>query len=156
MGYKKGIHGLCPQGTQAVLVALTGIKELGLISGNADWFSFKSPATGGSPYGVGKGFDKSINGKSYYGPKTRINQVNGSWKGTYLQNSSMWQVGDIIACGYLGGKKYGHIQIWIGYAWMSDFEQNTIQQKNVDPNTVALWRLNQNGLSLIKNKKSIA
>lgn len=156
MGYKKGIHGLCPQGTQAVLVALTGIKELGLISGNADWFSFKSPATGGSPYGVGKGFDKSINGKSYYGPKTRINQVNGSWKGTYLQNSSMWQVGDIIACGYLGGKKYGHIQIWTGYAWMSDFKQNTIQQKNVDPNTVALWRLNQNGLSLIKNKKSIA
>ncbi len=155
MGYKKGIHGLCPQGTQAVLVALTGIKELGLISGNADWFSFKSPATGGSSYTTGNGFDKSINGKSYYNTKTRINQINGSWKGTYLQDSKLWQVGDIVAMGYTGGKLYGHIQIWTGYSWMSDFKQNAIQQKNVDPNTVALWRFNQNGINLIENKSSI-
>jgi hypothetical protein len=155
MGYKKDIHGLCPQGTQAVLVALTGIKELGLISGNADWFSFKNPATGGSAHSTGNGFDKSIKGKSYYNTKTRINQINGSWKGTYLQDSKLWQVGDIVAMGYTGGKLYGHIQIWTGYSWMSDFKQNAIQQKNVDPNTVALWRFNQNGINLIENKSSI-
>lgn len=152
IGYKKGIHGLCPQGTQAVLVAMTGIKELGLIRGNADRFSFKDPATGGRPYTIGSGFDKSINGKSYYNSKIKISQINGSWKGTYLQNSNMWQVGDIIACGYTSGKLYGHIQIWTGYAWMSDFKQNAIQQRNVDPNTVALWRLNKNGIDLINNR----
>jgi hypothetical protein len=154
-GYINGIHGLCPQGTQAVLVALTGIKELGLLSGNADWFSFKNPATGGSAHSTGNGFDISIKGKSYYNTKTRINQINGSWKGTYLQDSKLWQVGDIVAMGYTGGKLYGHIQIWTGYSWMSDFKQNAIQQKNVDPNTVALWRFNQNGINLIKNKSSI-
>lgn len=156
IGYKKGIHGLCPQGTMAVLVAMTGIKELGLIGGNADWFSFKNPATDGVPYATGLGFDKSINSKSYYNSKVRINQINGSWKGTYLQSSNMWQVGDILVCGYTGGKKYGHIQIWTGYSWMSDFKQNAIQQKNVDPNTVALWRLNQTGIDLINNKKALS
>lgn len=156
IGYKKGIHGLCPQGTQAVLVAMTGIKELGLIRGNADWFSFKNPATGGKPWANGEGFDKLIGGKSYYNSKVKIEQINGSWKGTYLQNSNMWQVGDIIVCGYTGGKLYGHIQIWTGYSWMSDFKQNAIQQRNVDPNTVALWRFNQNGLELLKNKRNIA
>jgi hypothetical protein len=154
-GYNENIHGLCPQGTQAVLVALTGIKELGLIYGNADWFSFKNPATGGSAHSTGKGFDKSINGKSYYNEKIRISQINGSWKGTYLQDRKLWQVGDIIAMGYTA-EEYGHIQIWTGYSWMSDFKQNAIQQKNVDPNTVALWRFNENGINLIKNKKNIA
>lgn len=152
IGYKKGIHGLCPQGTVSVLVAMIGIKELGLIGGNADWYSFKNPATGGKPWPDGSGFDKSINNKTYYNSKVRIEQINSSWKGTYIQNSNMWQVGDIIACGYKGGKKYGHIQIWTGYSWMSDFKQNTIQQRNVDTNTVSLWRLNQNGVDLLKNK----
>jgi hypothetical protein len=155
IGYKKGIHGLCPQGTQAVLVAMTGIKELGLIKGNADWFSFKNPATGGKPWSNGEGLDKLIGGKSYYNSKVKINQINGSWKGTYLQNSNMWQVGDIIAMGYTGGKLYGHIQIWTGYSWMSDFKQNAIQQRNIDANTVALWRLNQNGIELLRNKRNI-
>jgi hypothetical protein len=156
IGYKKGIHGLCPQGTQAVLVALTGIKEFGLIRGNADWFSFKNPATGGVPYGPGKAFDKLIGGKTYYNPKVRINQINGSWKNTYLNDRKKWQVGDIIAAGYTGGKPYGHIQIWTGFAWMSDFKQNAIQQRNIDPETVALWRLNENGINLLKNNRFLS
>lgn len=156
MGYKKGIHGLCPQGTQAVLVALIGIKELGLIRGNADWFSFKNPATNGAPYGTGKGFDSLVNGKSYYKPKIKIEQVNGSWKNTYLNDKTKWQVGDIIAMGYTGGKLYGHIQIWTGFCWMSDFKQNAIQQSSVDPNTVALWRLNENGINLLKDNRFIS
>jgi hypothetical protein len=144
-GYTKGIHGLCPQGTQAVLAALTGVKELGKISGNADWFSFKTPGTGGS--------NASFSKSGYYKDKIKITQKNGSWKGTYIQDSSQWQVGDIVAMGYLNGKKYGHIQIWTGVKWMSDFKQNKIQQNNVDPNTVALWRLSEKGLEAL-NKQS--
>ena len=147
IGYKKGVHGLCPQGTQAVLVAMTNINELGKISGNADWFSFKNPATGGSPWGVNKGFDKLINGKSYYNYKVRVNK-------SYFNDSKQWQIGDIIVCGYKGGKKYGHIQIWTGFYWMSDFKQNKIQQNNVDFSTVALWRMNDNGLNAIKNQRN--
>ena len=141
-GYTKGIHGLCPQGTQAVLYALTGIKELGKISGNADWFSFKNPGTGGG--------NASFSKTGHYNDKIKITQKNGSWKGTYIQDPSQWQIGDIIVMGYTGGKKYGHIQIWTGVKWMSDFKQNAIQQNNVDPNTVALWRLNDKGISALK------
>lgn len=144
-GYVKGIHGLCPQGTQAVLAALIGVKELGKIRGNADWFSFKTPGTGGG--------NSSFSKSGYYKDKVKITQKSGSWKGTYIQDSSQWQIGDIIAMGYLNGKKYGHIQIWTGVKWMSDFKQNRIQQNNVDPNTVALWRLSEKGIEAL-NKQS--
>lgn len=145
-GYERGTHGLCPQGTQVVLAAITGVKQLGKIPGNADWFSFKTPGTGG--------YNSSFSDSGYYNDKVRINQVNNSWKGTYLQDSSQWQVGDIVAMGYLNGKKYGHIQIWTGVKWMSDFKQNAIQQRNVDPNTVALWRLSQKGLDALNKQSS--
>ena len=141
-GYTKGIHGLCPQGTQAVLYALTGVKALGQISGNADWFSFKNPGTGGGPASFSK--------TGHYKDKVRITQKNNSWKGTYIQDPSQWQIGDIIVMGYTGGKKYGHIQIWTGVNWMSDFKQNKIQQNHVDPNTVALWRLSDKGIAALK------
>lgn len=145
-GYKKGIHGLCPQGTQVVLAALTGVKELGKIPGNADWFSFKTPGTGG--------YNSSLSKTGYFNEKVKITQINGSWKGTYLQDPTKWQIGDVVAMGYLNGKKYGHIQIWTGVKWMSDFKQNAIQQRNVDTNTVALWRLNEKGLQAVKNQSS--
>jgi hypothetical protein len=141
-GYTKGIHGLCTQGTQAVLYALTGVKALGKISGNADWFSFKNPGTGGGPASFSK--------TGHYNDKVKITQKNGSWKGTYIQDPSQWQIGDIIVMGYLNGKKYGHIQVWTGVKWMSDFKQNKIQQNHVDPNTVALWRLNETGIATVR------
>lgn len=150
-GYTKGIHGLCPQGTQAMLVALTGISGLGQIGGNADAFSFKTPGTGGS----NSTFLKKVDGKIYFNDKVKILQENGSWKGTYLDKKSKdrWQVGDVIAMGYKGGKPYGHIQVWTGTNWQSDFKQGlSIQQNNVDPNTVALWRLNENGIAAVNKQ----
>lgn len=150
-GYIKGVHGLCPQGTQAMLAALTGISGLGQITGNADWFSFKSPGTGGG----NSTFVKKVGGVVYYNEKTQIVQKSGSWKGTYLdpKSKSQWQVGDIIAMGYTGGKPYGHIQVWTGFSWQSDFRQgNSIQQNHVDPNTVALWRLNDKGIAAVNNQ----
>lgn len=144
-GYIKGIHGLCPQGTQAVLYALTGIKKLGQLTGNADWFSFKSPTIPAG--GENKG---NFYNTGYYQDKVRIVQNEGSWKGTYLKTKSMWQIGDIIAMGYTD-RSYGHIQVWTGYSWMSDFKQgDSIQQNHVDPYSVALWRLNAKGVDAIR------
>lgn len=150
-GYTEGIHGLCPQGTLSVLYALTGIKALGKIRGNADWFSFKSPT---NP--MGGDFKGDFSKTGYYNQKVKINQINGSWKGTYLHNNSrsQWQIGDIISMGYTNGKNYGHIQIWTGFCWMSDFKQNSIQQNNVDVNSVALWRLNSKGIEAVNKQKN--
>ena len=163
LSYKDGIHGLCPQGTQAVLYALSGLKSIGQISGNADWFSFGPTNPSGSD---NKGsFSKS----GYFNDKIKITQKNGSWNGTYLdpKSKSMWQVGDVIAMAYtpqtqakvVGSTKavgeYGHIQVWTGYSWMSDFKQgNFIQQRRVDPNSVALWRMNDKGIAALKKQNS--
>ena len=142
-GYIKGVHGLCPQGTQAVVVALTGVKGLGTISGNADWFSFKNPSTGGGR----SSFAKNIGGKTYYNDKVQVGKA-------FLTDKSKWQVGDIIVMGYVDGKKYGHIQVWTGWKWVSDFSQNAIQQRKVDFNTIALWRLNETGKAALQSQKS--
>jgi hypothetical protein len=142
-GYIKGVHGLCPQGTQAVVVALTGITGLGRISGNADWFSFKDPSTGGGR----SSFAQNIGGKSYYNDKVKV----GS---DFITNPSQWQVGDIIVMGYTNNKPYGHIQVWTGFKWVSDFTQRGVQQNNVDFTTIALWRLNENGKLAVQSQKN--
>jgi hypothetical protein len=140
-GYTKGVHGLCPQGTQAVLYALTGIKELGMQRGNADHFSFKNPTN--PPGGEGKaGFAKT----GYYNDKVKVGLKD------YVNNRSKWQIGDVIAVGYTEGKNYGHIQVWTGVNWMSDFKQNGIQISHVDWDSVALWRLNAKGLEAVKKQ----
>ncbi len=155
-GYIKGVHGLCPQGTQAVVTALTGVKGLGQISGNADWFSFKNPSTGG---GVSS-FAKPIGGKVYYDDKKKIvvpKNANGvaDFSKSYIGNPSEWQIGDIIVMGYTNNKPYGHIQVWTGWNWVSDFTQKGIQKNHVDTDTIALWRLNQNGKAAVQSQKNV-
>ena len=142
-GYVKGVHGLCPQGTQAVVAALTGVNGLGRISGNADWFSFKDPSTGGGR----SSFAIPIGGKVYYNDKVRVGKE-------FTTSPTQWQVGDIIANGYLAGKLYGHIQVWTGFKWVSDFTQNRIQTNNVDFSTIALWRLNDVGKAAVQSQKN--
>ena len=141
-GYVKGVHGLCPQGTQAVVAALTGVSGLGRISGNADWFSFKNPSTGGGR----SSFSTPIGGQSYYNDKVKVGNE-------YINNPSQWQVGDIIANGYLDSKPYGHIQVWTGFKWVSDFTQNRIQINKVDFSSIALWRLNEAGKRAVQSQK---
>lgn len=132
--YTDGIHGLCPQGTQAILYAMSGVKSLGQISGNADYFSFKN------------GGKSSFSKTGYYDDKVRIDI-------SYTNDKSRWQVGDVVAMGYLNGKPYGHIQVWTGSSWMSDFKQgNYIQKRNVDWNTAALWRLNKKGIDAVNKQ----
>lgn len=137
-GYIKGIHGLCPQGTQSVVVALTGVSGLGKLSGNADYFSFKN--------GGKNSFAVPIGGTTYYNNKVRVDS-------SYTRNSGKWQVGDIVVMGYTDGKPYGHIQVWTGWKWVSDFSQKAIQSNHVDSNTIALWRLNANGLASLQKPK---
>ena len=55
--------------------------------------------------------------------------------------------------GYTGGKPYGHIQVWTGWNWVSDFTQRGIQKNHVDADSIALWRLNQNGKTAIQSQK---
>lgn len=155
-GYIKGVHGLCPQGTQAVVAALTGVKGLGQISGNADWFSFKNPSTGGGT----STFAKSIGGKAYYEDKKKIavpKAANGSpdFSKSYIGNPAEWQIGDIIVMGYTNNKPYGHIQVWTGWNWVSDFTQRSIQKNHVDTDTIALWRLNETGKAAVQSQKNV-
>jgi len=142
-GYIKGVHGLCPQGTQAVVVALTGVKGLGTISGHADWFSFKNPSTGGGR----SSFAISVGGTTYYNDKVKVGK-------DFITDKSKWQVGDIIVMGYTDGNLYGHIQVWTGFKWVSDFSQGAVQQRKVDFNTIALWRLNENGKQAVQSQKN--
>ena len=148
IGYKKGVHGLCPQGTQAVLYALTGVKAVGQITGNADWFSF-------GPCYSNKG-SASFAKTGYFNDKVKVQKSSGKtwWKGTYIDpaNKKNWQVGDVIAMAYTA-KSYGHIQVWTGYSWMSDFKQgDSIQKNNVNPDSIALWRLNEKGIAAVRKQ----
>lgn len=129
IGYVKGIHGLCPQGTFAVLYALTGIKSLGQLRGNANAFSMNGS----------KGLPSS-----YFNSKIRVGKE-------YFDNPSSWQIGDIIAVDY-NGRPYGHIQVWTGVKWVSDFTQNTLQRNHVDWASVALHRMNTSGIMATKNQ----
>jgi len=141
--YIKGVHGLCPQGTQAVVVALTGISGLGKITGNADWFSFKDPSTGGGR----SSFAIPIGGKTYYNDKIRVDFDE------FRTDETKWQIGDILANGY-EDKVYGHIQTWTGFKWVSDFSQNKIHTTGCLKSSVALWRLNDNGIAAVESVKN--
>lgn len=136
IGYKKGIHGNCGAGTKSIVCALIGSDSGNAIGGSAHDFSFKAGKNSSFP-------------SRFYNSKRKVDN-------SYLKNSGKWQTGDIIACGYTE-RPHGHIQIWTGWAWVSDFTQRQIQFSHVDTDTFALWRLNSNGLSaLSKTKKERA
>jgi hypothetical protein len=56
--------------------------------------------------------------------------------------------------GYTGDAPYGHIQVWTGWKWVSDFTQNKIQSNHVDAASIAMWRLNDNGKQAVQSNKS--
>ena len=141
--YLAGVHGLCPQGTHAVMVAMVGVYELGRLSGNADWFSLAPKTTGGGR----SSFSIQVEGVSYYNEPVLVT------KEEYYDNTNEWKIGDILVTPYTSQYKYGHIQIWTGWNWMSDFKQNGIQQRKVNFDYVTLWRLNSNGINAVKNRK---
>ena len=136
MGYTDKIHGLCPLGTQVMCFAMIG--DWKSSGGNGDGYSFKSGA-------------KSVLDSRYYNSKVRPpGWSSGGGKPSYFTDSKQWQIGDVIAIGYKG-QAFGHIQVWTGIKWMSDFKQVQLQQPSInDYETVALWRLNEKGIAAVK------
>jgi len=143
-GYKSDWHKQCPQGTKAMLYALIGDPNVRFPAGHADWFSFKDPATGAK-----SGQHSSFTANGYYLDKKRLNKQTLE---SYKSDKNKWQVGDIVVYGYRGGDKYGHIQIWTGYGWWSDFKQKSIGANKIDYTTVALWRMNDKALEKVKKR----
>ena len=162
IGYDKEKHGLCAAGVKSLASAMLGIRGFGSMGGNANDYSFKS--------GVVESFAKSINGKKYYNDKVKINvpykevtnkKSNSTIKvpnyaATYTGDSSQWKTGDIVAFDY-DGKPYGHIQIWTGWAWVSDHTQTRIcALSKANPETLALWRFNADGVKKFEEYSSKA
>jgi hypothetical protein len=99
----------CGRGSHGIMAAMTGggIKG-GPLGGNANDFGSKGRMD----------FTKS----GLYQPKV-LTPPN------YMNDSSQWQLGDVVANGG-GGEGFGHIQVWTGKAWVSDFTQNRVLQNN--------------------------
>jgi hypothetical protein len=162
--YNKAVHGKCAAGVKSLACAMLGFSKLGSQSGNANDFSFRSGKSGS--------FALSDGGKKYYNAKQQVNipmveRTNKkgntlkvpNWNASYIGDSKQWRIGDIIAFDYTAssGKPYGHIQIWTGWAWVSDHVQRGISALTyADPNTVALWRYNDNGAAKIAEYSSKA
>lgn len=163
-GYNKAVHGKCAAGVKCLACAMLGFSKLGSQSGNANDFSFRSGKDGS--------FALSDGGKKYYNAKQKINiqtvevtTKSGktisvpNWKASYIGDSSQWRIGDILAFDYTAasGKPYGHIQIWTGWAWVSDHVQRGVSAlRNADSNTVALWRYNDAGAARLAEYSSKA
>lgn len=137
-GYISGVHGLCPQGTACVLYAMSGVKNIQPLVASANYLSF-GKQTGNSTTKGEASFPKE-----YYNDKVKIGK-------DYWKNKSGWQVGDVVVVAYVN-KADGHIQVWTGYKWMSDFTQGALQSYSVDWNTPALWRLNSHGIQIVKKQ----
>ena len=163
-GYNKAVHGKCAAGVKCLACAMLGFSKLGSQSGNANDFSFRS--------GKGGSFALNDGGTKYYNAKQQVNipMVDGkdkkgntikvpNWNESYIGDSKQWRIGDIIAFDYTAasGAPYGHIQIWTGWAWVSDHVQRGISSlRRADPNTVALWRFNDNGAARLAEYSSKA
>lgn len=138
-GWNADVHGLCPQGTACVLYAMSGVKNIQTPNiPSANWFSF-GKQTGNPTVGGEAKFPSK-----YYKDKVKIGK-------DYWKDKSRWQVGDVVVVAYTS-RKHGHIQVWTGYKWMSDFTQNSIQSNHVDWETPALWRLNDYGVQVVKKQ----
>jgi hypothetical protein len=101
--------GNCLRGTQGILGALTGHPR------------FNAGKAGG--LGSQASLYSTKGGQDFTG--TGLYESPISVDSSYMNDSSQWKVGDTVACSG-GGKGYGHIQVWTGKAWVSDFTQSRV------------------------------
>jgi len=120
----------CGRGTVAVLGALTN---------NA---AFQTGSAGGNAWDYALGGNAPSNVFANSG----IYQGRQSLPSNYLNNPSQWQIGDIVAVAN-SSRTSGHIQVWTGSAWVSDFTQSGILTRGYDFSTAALHRLTPQGLA---------
>jgi len=124
--------GACGRGTVAVVGALTGNSRFtqGSAGGNAQDFS-----TNGSSSFVGSG----------------IYTNKQAPPSNYLNDPSQWRVGDIVAADSNG---FGHIQVYTGSGWVSDFQQGNKVLTN-GYSGFALHRLNSQGEAAVTARASL-
>lgn len=127
--------GNCLRGSQGILGALTGHPRF-----NA-----------GKAGGLGESASVySAGGQNF--TSTGLFESPQSLPTNYSSDSSQWQVGDTVVCGG-GDEGYGHIQVWTGKAWVSDFTQKGIIQQSNYKNFV-LHRPNATGQARISERAS--
>ena len=141
--------GNCLRGTQGLLGALTGHEKF-----NAT----KSGGLGENATGYSGSGGKDLTSTGLY-------DKPASLPNNYMNDPSQWKVGDVVAAGGGGPSNNGHIQVWTGKAWASDFTQNKILLKNKKgeynnfvlhrPNEVGEKKINERASSLIGNNSSI-
>ena len=129
--------GNCLRGTQGILGALTGHPRFnaGKAGGLGSYASLYSTKGGQDLTGTGL-YDKPVSVDS-----------------NYMSDPSQWQVGDTVASS--GGKEgYGHIQVWTGKAWVSDFTQSKIlpASNSGSYSNFALHRPNEAGKARIAER----
>jgi hypothetical protein len=124
---------------------MTGIKALGALGGDGDSFSFIGTPT--------RQRSSMITNPPYYNDKIKLGNTKEEVS-KYWDDKTQWQIGDIISVGYPNGKKYGHIQVWTGVKWVSDFSQKGLGY-HPEWSSVALWRLNDAGLEAVKKQFQI-
>ena len=127
--------GACGRGTIAVLGALTNNSafQQGTAGGNAYQYSGNNKAPA----------DKFV--------QSGIYQPRQPATSNYLNNPSQWRVGDVIAS---GGGSNGHIQVYTGKQWVSDFQQGNKILTN-SYNDFTLHRLNPEGEAAVTARASL-
>lgn len=127
--------GACGRGTIAVVGALTNNR------------AFQQGSAGGNAkdYSVGRSAPSDRFAQSgIYQPRQAVGA-------NYLNDPSQWRVGDVIAS---AGGANGHIQVWTGKQWVSDFQQgNRILQSSY--NNFTLHRLNPNGVAAVNARSEL-
>ncbi len=140
--------GNCLRGSQAILGALTGHPRFN--AGKAGGLGESASLYSGNSKG-----GQNFTGTGLYNPPQSV-------PSNYISDSSQWKVGDVVVNGG-GDKGYGHIQVWTGKAWVSDFTQKgIIQQGNYNgfvlhrPNAAGEARINERAASLVGGTPSAA
>lgn len=132
--------GNCLRGTQGILGALTGHPR------------FNAGKAGG--LGLNATLYSTKGGQNL--TSTGLYNKPASISNDYLNNPNQWQVGDVVACSG-GNEGHGHIQVWTGKAWVSDFTQNKILTANKAGSSYsnfALHRPNSAGQARISERAS--
>jgi hypothetical protein len=93
----------------------------------------------------------TLEGGNNYLSKTGYFTSPSAMSSDYLKDPTQWRIGDtIVAQG--GARGLGHIQVWNGKAWVSDFKQSSgilMSSKGIAYTGHTIYRLNNDALSRI-------
>ena len=130
--WSAGSTSKCGIGTRSIIGAMTDDSYFknGLGTGGG---SQASSLTRGNTYLTQSGY--------YSSP---VSQPTG-----YATDSSQWQVGDVIVAAGGNAAGDGHIQVWTGTSWTSDFVQGGLGGQSPSYSNQTLYRMNSSGLAKV-------